>query len=87
MAELWIQTPHKRFLCSVPYMRGAFAAQAARPAQNPYRPGPSLAHYNYGYANEVAGHHDELDLPFEIMQSTDDSYEFFRVTTKLKVTT
>ncbi len=78
MAEQWIQTPHSRFLVTVPYLRGAMQAQLAKPSMNPYRPGPCLAHYNYGYSNELAGYHDELDLPFTLIQTTDDSHEFFR---------
>lgn len=78
--SLWIETPHQKYFCSVAYLRGAWHAQSCRPMQNPYRPGPNLAQYNYGYANEQAGYHDDMDLPFEILKSTDDSHEFYRAT-------
>lgn len=54
-----------KFLATRAYLRGALDAQSNKGHKNPFRPGPELAQYNYGYANELAGFHDDLDLPFE----------------------
>lgn len=53
------------FFINVPYLRGARDVQNAAGFRNPYPPGPELAQYNYGYANELQGDHDDIDLPFE----------------------
>lgn len=76
-----VRTDHKIFTITIPYMRGAKQAQECKPAMNPYRPGPCLAQYNYGYANEQAGFHDDLELPFELLLQ-DDSHEFYKATKK-----
>lgn len=53
------------FTITPSYLRGARQAQECKPAMNPYKPGTALAQYNYGYSNELTGHHDQLDLPFD----------------------
>lgn len=60
-----VRTPHGDFLMTKAYLTGAWRAQEGKPSMNPYPPGPDLAQYNYGYANELHGYHDEVDLPFE----------------------
>lgn len=72
-----ILTKHGQFFATPPYLRGAKHAQEAKPAQNPYKPGPELAQYNYGYGNELAGYHDMLDLPFDII-ALDDPTKFYK---------
>ncbi len=72
-----VVTPHNRFEVTPAYLRGAERAQQCLPAMNPYAPGPSLAQYNYGYGNELAGYHDTVDLPFQDI-AKDDPTTFFR---------
>lgn len=56
------------FYVTRPYLEGASDAQNVSPTNNPYRPGPEFAQYNYGYANEKAGCHDNIELPFEKLE-------------------
>jgi hypothetical protein len=68
----WFVTPRGyKFLITTAYLRGAYDAQCAgRLAyKNPYAPGEELAQYNYGFANEKLGEHDNVDLPFERMKN------------------
>ena len=61
----WILTPRGRYYLTVPYLQGARAArkiQAAIPLKL-YGPGPAYAQATYGYQNERAGYHDNIDLP------------------------
>lgn len=45
------------------YLAGADAVATGRANNpNPYKPGPQLAQYNYGRANELRGAHDDLEL-------------------------
>jgi hypothetical protein len=63
----WLDLKCGRFLATRAYLRGALDVQSGGRItfKNPYPPGPELAQYNYGYANELHGFHDALDLPFE----------------------
>lgn len=72
----WFVTPRGyKFLVSVAYLRGASDAQKNDRLQfkNPYAPGPDLAQYNYGFANEKQGEHDAIDLPFERMNNVQET--------------
>lgn len=62
-----VRTPHGDFFATKAYLTGARDVQNGRPHRNPYKPGPELAQYNYGYANELHGYHDDIDLPFELI--------------------
>lgn len=63
----WFQTKHGKYLITKAYLRGAKDAQsgAKMAYRNPYAPGEELAQYQYGFSNELHGHHDAIDLPFE----------------------
>lgn len=66
-ANTWITTPAGRFLLTESYLQGAWDAQAHRGAVRDYPKGPEFAQYRYGISNEMAGHHDEMDLPFNTL--------------------
>jgi hypothetical protein len=57
-----IRTPHGDFFVTKAYLLGAYTVQEGRPYSNPFKPGPELAQYNYGYANEKHGYHDDQEL-------------------------
>jgi hypothetical protein len=63
----WVTLPNgTQFTLSRAYLHGAWDAQKGGRItyKNPYQPGPEMAQYNYGHANELQGQHDEMDLPF-----------------------
>lgn len=78
MTDMYVQTNKHRYLVTVAYLRGAYTAQLGKPPQNPFKPGPKLAQYDYGYINEKAGQHDAVDLPFELLYAALYDYTDFK---------
>lgn len=56
--------PKRKFRVSRAYLLGAADRADCKQYHNPFRPGPDLAQYDYGFRNEDRGFHDEIDLPY-----------------------
>ncbi len=54
----------QKFRMSRAYLLGAADRADCFPHRNPFKPGPDLAHYDYGFKNDDRGFHDEIDLPY-----------------------